>query len=261
MVDLRGRPAHRGRQRGATAAPMLVLLLGSNIGNFDPPAAARFLDRIRARSRSGRPAAARRRLVKPERRSAARLRRSARRDGGVQQEPAGAHQPRARRRLRPRGVRPPRASGTARQRRIEMHLVSRARKCVRVAARRRCRRVRRATRRSGRRAPTSTKPTRSSRWERTRPSRRASSGSRTEAQFALTLIDGGVGAGSYGRIRSPGRRAVPALVEPFGFELQGTTGSPTPNRSKCSTRSEPSASVITRSKRSPSASWRTSHRR
>jgi dimethylhistidine N-methyltransferase len=39
------RTAADARRDGST---MLVLLLGSNIGNFDPPAAARFLDRIRA---------------------------------------------------------------------------------------------------------------------------------------------------------------------------------------------------------------------
>jgi dimethylhistidine N-methyltransferase len=39
------RTAAAARQRGST---MLVLLLGSNIGNFDPPASARFLARIRA---------------------------------------------------------------------------------------------------------------------------------------------------------------------------------------------------------------------
>jgi L-histidine Nalpha-methyltransferase len=39
------RTAVSSRPGGSTA---LVLLLGSNIGNFDPPAAARFLDRIRA---------------------------------------------------------------------------------------------------------------------------------------------------------------------------------------------------------------------
>jgi dimethylhistidine N-methyltransferase len=38
------RTAALARREGST---MLVLLLGSNIGNFDPPAAARFLDRIR----------------------------------------------------------------------------------------------------------------------------------------------------------------------------------------------------------------------
>jgi dimethylhistidine N-methyltransferase len=39
------RTAVAARREGST---MLVLLLGSNIGNFDQPAAARFLDRIRA---------------------------------------------------------------------------------------------------------------------------------------------------------------------------------------------------------------------
>ena len=44
-------------------------------------------------------------LVKPERDAAARLRRSARRDRGVQPEPARSHQPRAGRQLRSRRVR------------------------------------------------------------------------------------------------------------------------------------------------------------
>ena len=47
-------------------------------------------------------------LVKDERDPGGRLRRCAGRDGGVQQEPAGADQPRAGRRLRSRRLRPPR---------------------------------------------------------------------------------------------------------------------------------------------------------
>ncbi len=53
-----------GLRRAAAArdgdAPMLVLLLGSNIGNFDAPAALDFLRRIRLRARARRPAPARR---------------------------------------------------------------------------------------------------------------------------------------------------------------------------------------------------------
>ena len=71
-------------------------------------------------------AAARRRSGQAGGRAAARLRRSARRDGRVQQEPARPHQPRAGRRLRSRRLRAPRACGTRRAR-VEMHLVSRAR--------------------------------------------------------------------------------------------------------------------------------------
>ena len=46
---------------------MLVLLLGSNIGNFDPPAAAQFLDRIRATLAPGDLLLLGADLVKPER--------------------------------------------------------------------------------------------------------------------------------------------------------------------------------------------------
>ncbi len=46
--------------------PLLVLLLGSNIGNFDPPAAAGFLDQIRAALRPGDALLVGADLVKPE---------------------------------------------------------------------------------------------------------------------------------------------------------------------------------------------------
>jgi uncharacterized SAM-dependent methyltransferase len=46
---------------------ILVLLLGSNIGNFDPPAAAQFLDRIRATLAQGDLLLLGADLVKPER--------------------------------------------------------------------------------------------------------------------------------------------------------------------------------------------------
>jgi dimethylhistidine N-methyltransferase len=58
------RTAAAARQEGGT---MLVLLLGSNIGNFDPPAAARFLDRIRAALDPGDLLLLGADLVKPER--------------------------------------------------------------------------------------------------------------------------------------------------------------------------------------------------
>jgi YD repeat-containing protein len=47
--------------------PRLVLFLGSNIGNFDPPAARAFLDRIRASLRDGDALLLGTDLVKPER--------------------------------------------------------------------------------------------------------------------------------------------------------------------------------------------------
>ena len=93
---------------------MLVLLLGSNIGNFDVPAAHEFLRAIRGALDARRRAAARRRSREAGARSAARLRRSARRHGGVQPQPARPHQPRARRHVRSRRLRARRASGTPR---------------------------------------------------------------------------------------------------------------------------------------------------
>ena len=137
---------------------MLVLLLGSNIGNFDR-AGGRGVPRADPR-RAGarRPAAARRRSRQAGARSAARLRRSARRDRGVQQEPAGPHQPRARRRLRSRRRSRIARSGTRTSSAIEMHLVSAPRP---AGAHRRPRTstcASRAASGSGRRAPTSTTP-------------------------------------------------------------------------------------------------------
>ncbi len=58
------RTAVAARRDGST---MLVLLLGSNIGNFDQPAAARFLDRIRATLDVGDLLLLGADLVKPER--------------------------------------------------------------------------------------------------------------------------------------------------------------------------------------------------
>lgn len=57
------RTALAARDDGGTA---LVLLLGSNIGNFDPPAAARFLERIRATLEPGDLLLLGADLVKPE---------------------------------------------------------------------------------------------------------------------------------------------------------------------------------------------------
>jgi L-histidine Nalpha-methyltransferase len=56
---------HAARQRPSRGA-MLVLFLGSNIGNFDPPAAREFLDRIRASLRPGDGLLLGADLVKPE---------------------------------------------------------------------------------------------------------------------------------------------------------------------------------------------------
>ncbi len=98
------RRAVAARRAGST---MLVLLLGSNIGNFDRPAAGAVPRPYSRDARAWRSAAARRRSRQARARSAPRLRRSARRDGGVQQEPARPHQPRAWRRFRSDGLRAP----------------------------------------------------------------------------------------------------------------------------------------------------------
>ncbi len=189
LVDVRGRAAHGGAPR-VDGSTMLVLLLGSNIGNFDPPAAARFLERIRAAlCDPGDLLLLGADLVKPERRSAARLRRPARRDGGVQQEPAGPDQPRAgrARSISRRSIIAP--CGTAETRRIEMHLVSRARQTRRsVAAADIGRPPSRATSRSGPRARTSTSRTASSRWAADAAFATRDQWIDAEAQFALTLM-------------------------------------------------------------------------
>jgi dimethylhistidine N-methyltransferase len=57
---------HAARQRPGRGA-MLVLFLGSNLGNFDPPAAREFLDQIRASLRPGDGLLLGADLVKPER--------------------------------------------------------------------------------------------------------------------------------------------------------------------------------------------------
>ena len=85
-VGLRSDARERRRRDGRT----LVLFLGSNIGNFDPPGASALLRGIRARSAPGRRAAARRRSRQAGARAAARLRRSARRDRRVQPQSARA---------------------------------------------------------------------------------------------------------------------------------------------------------------------------
>ena len=84
-------------RRATGDGPMLVLLLGSNIGNFDAPAALDFPAPDPPARCSRATAAARRRSRQAGARTAARVRRSARRDRRVQQEPARADQPRARR--------------------------------------------------------------------------------------------------------------------------------------------------------------------
>ena len=112
---------------------ILVLLLGSNIGNFDPPAAAQFLDRIRATLAQGDLLLLGADLVKPERDlllayddplgvTAAfnknLLERINHELGGEFDLAAFDHQ----------------AVWNGDERRIEMHLVSRTNQCVRITA-------------------------------------------------------------------------------------------------------------------------------
>ncbi len=122
------RTAVSARAEGSTA---LVLLLGSNIGNFDPPAAARFLDRIRAALDPGDLLLLGADLVKPEadlllayddplgvtaafnRNLLVRINREL---GGHFNLETFGH----------------RAHWNREARRIEMHLVSRARQCVAI---------------------------------------------------------------------------------------------------------------------------------
>jgi len=122
------RTAVSARTEGSTA---LVLLLGSNIGNFDPPAAARFLDRIRAALDPGDLLLLGADLVKPEadlllayddplgvtaafnRNLLVRINREL---GGQFNLETFGH----------------RAHWNREARRIEMHLVSRARQCVAI---------------------------------------------------------------------------------------------------------------------------------
>ena len=159
---------------------MLVLLLGSNIGNFDTPAALTFLQRIRDVLQPGDLLLLGADLVKPDRElqlayddplgvTAAfnknLLVRINRELGGTFNLDAFEH----------------RAAWNADEQRIEMHLVSRAAQLVRIESAgsrfRSC-----AANTSGPKARTSTNPIRSSRWVSTAGSRYAISGStRTHA--------------------------------------------------------------------------------
>ena len=84
---------------------LLVLFLGSTIGNFDAGADARFLSEVRSVLAARRFASARDRSREADRADAGSLRRSARGDGGVQQEPAWADESGTGRRLRSSPVR------------------------------------------------------------------------------------------------------------------------------------------------------------
>ena len=168
--------------------PMLVLLLGSNIGNFDMPAAHDFLRAIRGALAPGDALLLGADLVKPERElqlayddplgvTAAFNRnllvRINRELGGTFDLDAFAHV----------------AVWNPAHHRVEMHLESLADQRVTIARRRGCRCRSRAASASGRRARTSTSRHRSTRWARQRGIRDdASSGSTTQARFALTLF-------------------------------------------------------------------------
>ena len=188
--DLRGRPGRGDRAQPRPPGATLVLFLGSNIGNFDPPGADAFLRGVRAALAAGDALLIGADLVKPESRAAARLRRSARRHRRVQPQPAGPHQPRARRRLRPRRASRHRA-------RLERRGVARrdapgqpsARSSVRVPGAGARGHASRPARRSGPRAPTSTSPTASSRCSAAPASRVSISGSTRTQGFALTLVE------------------------------------------------------------------------
>ena len=91
--------AHRGH--GA----WLVLFLGSNIGNFDPPRRETCCAGSARSLTEGDALLLGTDLVKPAR-AAARLRRSAAGHGGLQPQPAATDQRRARRHIRPRRLRP-----------------------------------------------------------------------------------------------------------------------------------------------------------
>ena len=167
------RTAVAARRDGST---MLVLLLGSNIGNFDQPAAAQFLDRIRATLAPGDLLLLGADLVKPERDLLL-----------AYDDPLGVtaafnknllvrDQPRARRRFRPRGVRPP---GRLERARAPHRDAPRQPRRPAGANRGRSDDVRpsAAASESGPRAPTNTSPTASSKWAPTRASLREISGS------------------------------------------------------------------------------------
>ena len=85
--------ARLARQRAGDWPRAACCFSGRISATSTPPRRRRLLRQIRARARARRCAAARARSRQAARASAARLRRSARRDGGVQPEPARPHEP------------------------------------------------------------------------------------------------------------------------------------------------------------------------
>ena len=155
---------------------LLVLFLGSTIGNFDRPAGEQFLAEVRRMLYPGRRACCSAPTWKNRCRNLLRgLRRSAGRHGRVQSESPGAHQPRAGRAISTCGLSPPGAlerCGTARRNAL----------AIRRAPDRRDSRRRRAAcifekvKPSGRKARTSTERRKYRRW-------RQRNGFRSEAQW------------------------------------------------------------------------------
>ena len=97
---------HLDRAARRRGGPRLVAFLGGTIGNFPPGSRAALpARRWRRLLRPGRPPAARHRPRQGPGGARGRLRRRAGRDGGVQPQRPARHQPRARRRLRPRRLR------------------------------------------------------------------------------------------------------------------------------------------------------------
>ena len=109
----------------AAAGPMLALFLGSNIGNFEPTRRRALLRPPARRAAPGDALLLGADLVKPERDLLLAYDDPLGVTAAFNRNLLGADQPRARRRLRPRGLRAPRVWNAAASR-VEMHLVSRA---------------------------------------------------------------------------------------------------------------------------------------
>ena len=144
---------------GATRASgrTLMLFLGSNIGNFDPPGADAFLRGVRGVARARRCAAARHRPVKPERDLLLAYDDPLGVTAAFNRNLLRAHQPRARRRLRPRRVSASRGLERRGVARRDAPGSDRAASTSAFPARRSTSSSTRA-RRSGRRARTNTEP-------------------------------------------------------------------------------------------------------
>ena len=120
------------RASGRPTGRCSSLFLGSNIGNFDPPAAHEFLAEIRGCLRPGTRSLLGADLIKPESGAAARLRRPARRDRRVQQEPARADEHASCCADFDLSAFAHRAVWNPGDRRVEMHLVSKRAQTVRI---------------------------------------------------------------------------------------------------------------------------------